>query len=159
MLFEEEDYKFMFAALTEAEKALAIDEVPIGAVVVYQNRIIGRGHNQTEMLNDSTAHAEMLAITAASSHLKNKLLTECKIYVTIEPCLMCAGAIQLARIDTLYFAAFEPKFGACGSLYNVIDDGKYNHKVKVYSGLYENEAQAMMKEFFEKQRQKKFKYN
>lgn len=159
MLFREEDYKFMFAALTEAEKALAIEEVPIGAVVVHNNRIIGRGHNQTELLNDATAHAEMLALTAASNHLKSKQLTDCDIYVTIEPCLMCAGAIQLARINTLYFGALEPKFGACGSLYNVIEGAKYNHKVEVFSGIYENEASNLMREFFERQRQKKFKYN
>ncbi|MCL4551354.1 MAG: nucleoside deaminase [Bacteroidetes bacterium] len=153
MLFPEYVYKFMYAALSEAEKALELNEVPIGAVVVHDNKIIGRGFNQTEMLNDSTAHAEMLAITAASNHLQSKLLDECDIYITAEPCLMCSGAILLSRIKNLYFATFEPKFGACGSLFNVIEANKYNHKPNVYSGIYSDESKQLLEKFFQSKRQ------
>lgn len=148
MLFDEHVYKFMFAALHEAEKALEVNEVPVGAVVVHQNKIIGRGYNQTEMLKDSTAHAEMLAITAAENHLHSKFLDECDLYVTVEPCLMCSGAILLSRIRNLYFGTFEPKFGACGSLFNVIDTEKYNHKVNVFSGVYAEESKNLLEQFF-----------
>lgn len=152
MIFEESVYKFMFAALQEAETALMKDEVPIGAVVVYQNKIIGRGFNQTEMLKDSTAHAEMIAITSASNYLNSKFLTDCDIYITVEPCLMCSGAILLSRIRTVYFGTFEPKFGAAGSLFNVLSSNSYNHKPKIYSGIYENEAKTLLEIFFEKKR-------
>lgn len=152
MLFPEHVYKFMFAALTEAEYAFEHDEVPIGAVVVHQNKIICRGYNQTEMLKDSTAHAEMLALTAASNHLQSKFLDECDLYVTVEPCVMCSGAILLTKIKNLYFAAYEPKFGACGSLFNILDSNKYNHKPNVYSGIYSEESKAMLEKFFRKKR-------
>ncbi len=142
----------MFAALQEAELALEEDEVPIGAVVVHQNKIIGRGHNQSELLHDATAHAEILAITAASNHLNSKYLNECELYVTIEPCLMCAGAILLSRVKKLYFAAFEPKLGAVGSVYNVLENNKYNHKIDVYSGIYADESKHLMQSFFLKKR-------
>lgn len=148
MLFEEHVYKFMFAALQEAEKAFDAGEVPIGAVVVHQNKIIGRGFNQTEMLKDSTAHAEMLAITAASNHLQNKFLDDCDLYVTVEPCVMCSGAILLARIKNLYFGAYEPKFGACGSLFNIIESGRYNHKPNVYVDIYSEESKSLLEKFF-----------
>jgi tRNA(adenine34) deaminase len=104
------------------------------------------------MLKDSTAHAEMLAITAASNNLHSKILEECDIYVTVEPCVMCAGAIMLARIRNLYFGTFEPKFGACGSLFNVIDTEKYNHKVNVFSGIYSDESKNLLENFFKKKR-------
>lgn len=152
MLFEEHIYKFMYAALQEAEKAFENNEIPVGAVVVYQNKIIGRGYNQSEMLKDSTAHAEMLAITAASNYLQSKFLDDCDLYVTVEPCLMCSGAILLSRIKNLYFGAFEPKFGACGSLFNVIDSDKYNHKVSVYSGIYAEESKNLLEQFFKSKR-------
>lgn len=152
MIFPEPVYKYMYASLQEAEKALEADEVPIGAVVVHQNKIIGRGFNQTEMLNDATAHAEMLAITAASNNLGSKFLDECDLYVTVEPCVMCSGAILLSRIKNLYFATFEPKFGACGSLFNIIESGKYNHKPAVYSGIYSDESKSLLEKFFEQKR-------
>lgn len=152
MLFEEHIYKFMYAALQEAEKAFENNEIPVGAVVVYQNKIIGRGYNQSEMLKDSTAHAEMLAITAASNYLQSKFLDDCDLYVTVEPCLMCSGAILLSRIKNLYFGAFEPKFGACGSLFNVVDSDKYNHKVNVYSGIYAEESKNLLEQFFKSKR-------
>ncbi len=154
MLFPEHIYKFMHAALTEAERAFESNEVPIGAVVVHQNKIIGRGFNQTEMLKDSTAHAEMLAITAASNHLQSKFLDKCDIYVTSEPCLMCSGAILLSRIKNIYFATFEPKFGAFGSVFNVVENNKYNHKPNVYSGIYAEETKQLMEKFFQSKRQK-----
>ena len=154
MLFDEYVYKFMFAALQEAENAFELGEVPIGAVVVHQNKIIGRGFNQIEMLKDSTAHAEMLAITAASNHLQNKFLDECDLYVTVEPCVMCSGAILLARIKNLYFGTYEPKFGACGSLFNIIESGKYNHKPNVYADIYSQESKSLMEKFFIQKRSK-----
>ena len=119
----------MFAALQEAEKALDDLEVPVGAVVVKDNKIIGRGYNQIEKLKDATAHAEMIALTAAANHISNWRLNKCSIYVSLEPCIMCTGAMLAARIEELYFAAFDPKFGACGSLYNLAEDGKTNHKI------------------------------
>jgi tRNA(adenine34) deaminase len=152
MIFPEHVYRFMFAALNEAEKAFERDETPIGAVVVHKNKIIGRGFNQTEMLKDSTAHAEMLAITAASNHLQSKFLDECDLYVTVEPCVMCSGAILLSRIKNIYFGVFEPKFGACGSLFNIIESNKYNHKPSVYSGIYTEESKTLLEKFFQKKR-------
>ena len=142
----------MYSALMEAENAFEAIEIPIGSVVVFDNKIIGRGYNQTELLKDSTAHAEMLALTAASNYLQSKFLDGCDLYVTVEPCLMCSGAILLSRIRNLYFGAFEPKFGACGSLYNVVQDNKYNHKPNVYSGIYSDEAQKLLEKFFSSKR-------
>src|SRR5690606_33292481 len=115
MLFTEDTYRFMYAALQEAEKAFEEDEVPVGAVVVHNNRIIGRGYNQIEKLKDATAHAEMIAITSASNNLQNWRLNECSIYVTLEPCVMCTGALLASRIKQLYYGASDIKFGACGS--------------------------------------------
>jgi tRNA(adenine34) deaminase len=155
MLFSEDSYKFMFAALQEAENALLEDEVPVGAVVVLNNRIIGRGYNQVERLKDATAHAEMIALTAASNNIGNWRLSECDIYVTLEPCIMCTGAMLSSRIKNLFFAAFDPKFGACGSIYNLADDGKYNHKINVFSGIYAEESKNLLRNFFSKKRIKK----
>jgi tRNA(adenine34) deaminase len=152
MIFPEHVYKNMFAALQEAEKAFELNEVPIGAVVVHQNKIIGRGFNQTEMLNDATAHAEMLAITAASNHIGSKILDECDLYVTVEPCVMCSGAILLSRIKNLYFGTLEPKFGACGSLFNIVESGRYNHKPNVFSGIYSDESKHLLEKFFQQKR-------
>lgn len=150
MIFPEHVYRFMFSALSEAETALEENEVPIGAVVVHNNRIIGRGHNQVERLKDSTAHAEMIALTAASNHLGNKFLEECDLYVTVEPCVMCTGAIILSKVRSVYFGAFEPKFGACGSMYNIVQSEKNNHKPNVYSGIYADESKGLLEEFFKK---------
>ena len=151
-MFSEEVYKYMFAALQEAEQALEEDEVPVGAVVVQDNKIIGRGYNQVEKLKDATAHAEMIAITAASSHIGNWRLNECDIYVTLEPCVMCTGALLASRIRRLYFSAYDPKFGACGSLYNLAEQGLYNHRIEVTSGVYEEESRGLMTQFFNKLR-------
>jgi tRNA(adenine34) deaminase len=148
MIFPEYVYRFMFSALSEAERALEEKEIPVGAVIVHNNRIIGRGYNQVEKLKDPTAHAEMIALTAAANHLGNKFLTECDLYVTVEPCVMCTGAIILAKIKNVYFGAFEPKFGACGSMYNIIQNDKNNHKPNVFNGIYADESRALLDEFF-----------
>lgn len=148
MLFPEFVYKFMYAALQEAERAFNEKEVPIGAVIVHNDKIIGRGFNQTEKLKDPTAHAEMIAITAAANHLQDWRLNECDLYVTAEPCVMCTGAILLSRIKNIYFGTYEPKFGACGSLFNIIESNKYNHKPNVYSGIYSDESKSLLEKFF-----------
>jgi len=152
MLFNEESYKFMFEALKLAEIAAEEDEVPIGAVVVKNGKIIGKGYNQVEKLKDATAHAEIIALTSASNNLQNKTLEDCDLYVTLEPCLMCIGAISLSKINNLYFATFEPKFGACGSIYNVPDENKLNHKINVFSGIYENESKIILTNYFKNKR-------
>lgn len=152
MIFSEDNYKFMFTALQEAERALDADEVPVGAVIVYENKIIGRGYNQIERLKDPTAHAEMIAITAASNHQGNWRLNNCDIYVTLEPCVMCTGALLAARMNSIFFSSFDTKYGACGSLYNLAEEGKYNHKIKLYSGIYSAESENLLKNFFLKKR-------
>ncbi|MBK7629947.1 MAG: nucleoside deaminase [Ignavibacteriales bacterium] len=152
MLFSENIYRFMYAALQEAEQAFEEDEVPVGAVAVHNNKIIGRGYNQIEKLNDATAHAEMIALTSASNHLKSWRLNECSIYVTLEPCIMCTGALLSSRIENLYFAASDSKFGACGSLHNLAENSKTNHKIKVYSGILAQESEDLLKSFFAKKR-------
>jgi tRNA(adenine34) deaminase len=154
MQFNEDIYKFMYAALKEAETALMENEVPVGAVVVYNNAIIGKGYNQVEKLKDATAHAEMIAITSAANHLGNWRLNDCDLYVTLEPCIMCTGAALSSRLRSIYFSSFDPKFGACGSLYNLAEDGKYNHKINLYSGIYSNESEQLLKKFFEIKRKK-----
>jgi tRNA(adenine34) deaminase len=151
-MFSEEVYKYMFAALQEAEKALEDNEVPVGAVVVKDNKIIGRGYNQVERLKDATAHAEMIALTAASSFVGNWRLNDCEIYVTLEPCIMCTGALLASRVKRLYFSAFDPKFGACGSIYNLAEQGLYNHRIEVVSGVYSEESRNLMTQFFNKLR-------
>ena len=135
-------------ALKEAGQALKRKEVPIGAVIVRENRIIGRGYNQTETLQDPTAHAEMIAITAASTYLGSRRLEDCTLYVTLEPCAMCAGAIVLARIPRLVFGAFDPKAGACGTLYNLVQDTRLNHRVDLAGGIGAEQCGVILKEFF-----------
>ena len=138
----------MKQALREAEKAFEDDEVPVGAVVVHEGRIIGRGYNQIERLEDPTAHAEMIALTAAANHLKSRRLEGCTMYVTLEPCPMCAGAIVLARVPTLVFAAYDPKAGACGTLMNIPQDKRLNHSVHVIPGICDKESEELLKGFF-----------
>jgi len=139
----------MHAALKEAEKAFEKDEVPIGAVIVHNGKIVGRGHNQTETLNDATAHAEMIAITSASATLGSKYLDECELFVTAEPCLMCSGAILLSRLPKIYFGTFEPKFGAAGSVHNVFGN---KNNIEIYSGLLAEESKSLLNAFFKKLR-------
>ena len=148
----EKDIQYMREALKEAKDAFAEDEVPVGAVIVYKRRIIGRAHNQIKLLKDPTAHAEMLAITQASESLKNERLTGTSIYVTIEPCPMCAGALILARIKHLIYGADDPKAGACGSVVNIIQNNKLNHQIKVTKGVLKEECGSLLKEFFKKRR-------
>jgi tRNA(adenine34) deaminase len=138
----------MKQALREAEKAFEEDEVPVGAVVVHEGRVIGRGYNQVERLQDPTAHAEMIALTAAATSLNSRRLEDCTLYVTLEPCPMCAGAIVLSRISTLVFAAFDPKAGACGTLMNIVVDKRLNHSVHVISGVCDKESEELLKVFF-----------
>jgi len=126
---------YMASAVKQAQKAAAEDEVPVGAVIVHKGNIIARAHNQVERLNDPTAHAEMIAITQATNFLDNKWLSECSIYVTIEPCSMCAGALVLARIKEIIYGADDPKTGACGSVFNIVNNSKLNHCIDISHGI------------------------
>ena len=143
----------MREALAEAIKAEAVGEVPIGCVVVHGASIIGRGHNQTETLQDPTAHAEMIAISAAAASLGSRRLEDCALYVTLEPCVMCAGAIVLARIPLVVFGAIDPKAGASGSLFRILEDERLNHRCQVISGVLADEASQRLSNFFKKRRQ------
>ncbi len=146
------DERFMLAALQEAEVARDLKEVPVGAVVVRDGRIIGRGYNQRESLNDPTAHAEIIALTAASSAMGSWRLEGCTLYVTLEPCAMCAGAIVLARLDRLVFGAVDPKAGACVSLYQIPTDERLNHLVTVGQPVLSEPCSAILRDFFAEQR-------
>ena len=143
-----EHVRWMAYAIREAEQALKRKEVPVGAIIVRDNRIIGKGYNQIESLQDPTAHAEMIAITAASTHMESRRLEACTLYVTLEPCAMCAGAIVQARIPTLVFGAYDPKAGACGTLFNIVQDDRLNHRVEMFGGIEEARCGAMLKDFF-----------
>jgi len=143
---------YMQAALKEAQQAFQEEEVPVGAVIVHQGKIIARGHNQVERLKDPTAHAEIIAITSAANYLGTKWLNQASLYVTIEPCSMCAGALVLARIKNLYFGASDPKTGACGSVINIVNHKKLNHRIKVTTGIFQTECSSLLKDFFKKKR-------
>ncbi len=143
---------YMQEALREARKAFDEDEVPVGAVIVHNGLIIARAHNQIKLLKDPTAHAEMIAITQAANHLQNERLIGSSIYVTIEPCSMCAGAVVLARIKELFYAADDPKAGACGSVIDIVNNKKLNHRVKIEKGILGQESGALLREFFRKKR-------
>ena len=145
-----EDY--MREAVKEAQQAARENEVPVGAVIVHNNKIIARGHNQIERLKDPTAHAEIIAITSAANFLGTKWLNEASLYVTIEPCSMCAGALVLARVKNLFFGARDPKTGACGSIVNIANHKKLNHRIKITKGVLEKDCGAILKEFFRKKR-------
>jgi tRNA(adenine34) deaminase len=147
-----DDQSFMRLALREAERAFEADEVPVGAVVVHAGRVIGKGFNQREKLEDPTAHAEMLAITAAAQQLQSWRLEDCTLYVTLEPCPMCAGAIVNARVKRVVFGASDPKAGACGSLMNVVQDARLNHRVELVCGVLAEETGAILKQFFRTRR-------
>ncbi len=143
----------MREALAQAAKAEAVGEVPIGCVVVHGASIIGRGHNQTETLQDPTAHAEMIAISAASANLGSRRLEDCALYATLEPCVMCAGAIVLARIPLVVFGAMDPKAGASGSLFRILEDERLNHRCQIISGVMADESSQRLSNFFKKVRQ------
>ncbi|NLX06057.1 MAG: tRNA adenosine(34) deaminase TadA [Phycisphaerae bacterium] len=149
---QDRDEYFMKQAVNLAIEALEHDEVPVGAVIVREGRIIGRGFNQRQMLADPTAHAEILAITAAAEAVGDWRLTGCTLYVTLEPCLMCAGAIILARIDRVVYGATDPKAGAVESLYQVLSDTRLNHQPQLRKGVMEADSAALLVEFFRKQR-------
>ncbi len=153
-MFVHDDEAGMRAALRDAAASAKADEVPVGCVIVHDGQIIGRGHNQTESLQDATAHAEILAIGAASNALGSWRLLDCTLYVTLEPCAMCAGAIVLARIGRLVYGAADPKAGACGSVLDVIHEPRLNHRVEVTSGVLADECGQRLKEFFAAKRRK-----
>ncbi len=148
------DQRFMRVAIDEASAALELDEVPVGAVIVHDGRIIGRGHNLREKLQDPTAHAEMIAITAAAEALGSWRLEGCSMFVTLEPCPMCAGAIVQARIRRLVYGASDPKAGACRSLYEITTDPRLNHRVELAPPVLERECAALLSEFFALKRAK-----
>ena len=147
-----DDEAGMRAALHEAQAAADAEEVPTGCVIVHDGIVIGRGRNQTEALQDATAHAEIVAIGAASNALGSWRLSDCTLYVTLEPCAMCAGAMVLARIDRLVYGATDPKAGACGSVLDVIHEPRLNHHVQVTSGVLREECGGILREFFQRRR-------
>jgi tRNA(adenine34) deaminase len=142
-----EHEKYMQIALTEAQKALQNDEIPVGAVIVCKNRIIAKAHNQTEILNDVTAHAEILAITSAANYLNSKYLTNCSIYVSLEPCVMCAGALAWAQISNIIFGAYDPKRG-----FSQLGKNIFHPKTSVVGGILEDECAKIIKDFFTNKR-------
>ena len=151
----QDDEKYMKLALREARKALAKDEVPIGAVVVCKGEIVGRGHNLKELNSDPTAHAEIIAIREAAQKLNSWRLSDCQLYVTIEPCPMCAGAMLQARIKRLVYGAADKKAGVVDSLYQLLNDERFNHIITVRDGVMAEESRKLMQDFFNKLRKRK----
>ncbi len=152
---EKNHAEWMEYALKEAEAAMKRNEVPVGAIVVHNGIIVSKGFNQTEMLQDPTAHAEMIAITAAATRVGSQRLDDCTFYVTLEPCTMCAGAMVLARVPLLVFGAYDPKAGACRTLYQITEDKRLNHQVETVGGILEDRCGSILKAFFTKLRPKK----
>jgi tRNA(adenine34) deaminase len=150
--YQRDDFFFMRQAIEEARQAMEVDEVPIGAVVVMGDRVIAGAHNLRETLQDATAHAELLAIREACEKLGTWRLIGCSLYVTLEPCPMCAGAIILSRVDRVVFGAKDPKGGACGSLINLPADERFNHRPEVVAGVLADECGDMLKKFFQAKR-------
>ena len=149
------DHRFwMKQALIQAQKAYVADEIPVGAIVVKEGKVIGRGFNQREQLKDPTAHAEVIAITAAANTINDWRLTESILYVTKEPCPMCAGAIVNARLKMVVFGCYDEESGCCGSLYQLCGDPRFKSKVAVKGGIMEHESLGMIQEFFQKKRMK-----
>ena len=146
------DEIFMKEAIRQARMAAAKDEVPVGAVIVHGRQIIARAHNQIETLKDPTAHAEMIAITQATNSLSSKWLLECTLYVTLEPCSMCAGALVLSRIARVCYGAPEPKTGACGSVINIANNKQLNHRINLTSDILAEECSTLLTEFFKQKR-------
>ena len=144
--------KFMQKAFSLAEQAYDEEEIPVGAIVVKDDRIVGRGYNQTERLTDATAHAEMLAISSAFATLDNKYLDGCTLYVTLEPCPMCTGALVWAKIDRIVFGASDSNAGACGTVFNLASNEKLNHRIEVIQGVMEQDCEWILKEFFKVRR-------
>ena len=152
-----QDEKYMKEALKQAKKAYALGEVPIGCVIVYQDKIIGRGYNRRNTDKNTLAHAEITAINKASRVMKDWRLEECTLYVTLEPCQMCAGAIVQARITRAVIGAMNPKAGCAGSILNLLQESRFNHQVETVCGVLEEECQVLMKDFFKSLREKKKK--
>ncbi len=148
---------YMYKAILEAEKAAGNDDVPVGAIIVRDGKIIGRGYNQVEKKGDSLAHAELIAIRQAIKKTGHKHLLDCTMYITLEPCSMCAGAIVLARIPRLVIGAKDPKTGACGSVMNIVQDDRLNHRCEITRGILETECSKLLKDFFRMIRVKKIK--
>ncbi|HEY4273346.1 MAG TPA: tRNA adenosine(34) deaminase TadA [Candidatus Udaeobacter sp.] len=146
------DEYFMREALRQAQKAYAADEVPVGAVIVREGRIIAHAHNQVELLKDATAHAEMLALTQAEAAVGDWRLTDCELYVTKEPCAMCAGALVHTRIRRVIFGCTDPSAGAAGSMMNLLQIPAFNHRCDITSGVLQNECGAILQDFFRKRR-------
>lgn len=144
----------MKQALIQADKAFKSEEIPVGAVVIKEDKVIGRAYNQREQLNDPTAHAEIIAITAAANTLGDWRLNGCTLYVTKEPCSMCAGAIINARLDMIVFGCYDEDEGCCGSLYQLCGDPRFKTKVSVMGGVMENQSLSLLKEFFNSRRKK-----
>ncbi len=153
-----DDFHWMRLALQEAQNCLRADawpdDVPIGAICVLNGEIIGRGHNKRQLLNDPTAHAETIALREAARVLGTSHLNDVTLYVTLEPCAMCAGALWLARAARVVFGAWDDKAGACGSVFDVARDPRLNHRLEVRGGILESECAALLREFFEARRQK-----
>lgn len=147
--------KWMHEALAEANKAYDNEEVPVGALIIRNDEIIGRGYNQIEKNKSTFMHAEIIAIKQAQKHLGDWRLNDCMLVCTLEPCIMCASAAVLARIDTIIFGAADPKFGGCGSILNIPAQENLNHRINIISGVLENESIEMMQSFFRKIRNKK----
>ena len=138
----------MNLALIEARKAFRNKEIPIGSIIVKDNKIIGKGYNQVELLKDSTAHAEMIAITSACNTLSNWRLNECDIYVTLEPCAMCAGAIIKSRLRNIFFGSYNNKDGCVSSIYNLCNDSRFNHQSGIQGGILNDECSYLLTSFF-----------
>ena len=152
MSSEQDDHRYMELALHQAKRAPLIGEVPIGAVLVHNNEVIATGHNYREVSQDPTAHAEMIVIRKAAEQLKTWRLTDTTLYVTLEPCPMCAGAIVQSRIARLVFGAWDPKAGACGSIFDIPAERRLNHRVHVVGGLLEQESRELLQTFFRAKR-------
>lgn len=150
---------FMQIALREAQAAFDEGEVPVGAVVVFDNRVIGRGHNRIEALHDATAHAELIALTAAYEHFGDWRLDGCLLVSTLEPCTMCAGAAVHSRIGQIVFGASDPKFGGCGSIFSIPNDPRLNHQCQLFGGVREAECSALLRAFFRQVREEKQQLN
>lgn len=142
----------MQQAIKQAKQARDEDEIPVGAVVVHDDQIIGRGYNQVERLNDATAHAEMIAVTAASATLEQKYLSQCTLYVTLEPCPMCASALVWSKIGRVVFGAIDDQSGACGSIFNLTESEHLNHRIEVIQGILEGDCKSLLDTFFANKR-------
>lgn len=157
-LFEKHN-KYMYQALRQAQSAYDDDEVPVGAIIVHEGNIMAKAYNQVERLNDPTAHAEILAITSACATLGRKYLQDCTLYVTLEPCPMCAGALVWSKLSRLVFGAADTESGACGTVFNLAEQKKLNHQIEVIQGIREIECEELLKKFFRNKRSRPFPLN